>query len=107
MAEAHGFSIRSGSAAFASPELLEVAGESVPARAYLVATGVVPALPALPGRDEIELLTSTSAMELTTLPSSMTVLGGGYVGLEENTRRWTTPGFPRSPSPVRSSPAPA
>ncbi|MCT2141297.1 dihydrolipoyl dehydrogenase family protein, partial [Dietzia cinnamea] len=35
------------------------------------------------GLDEVEHLTSTTAMELTELPDSMIVIGGGYVGIEQ------------------------
>src|SRR5690606_10192781 len=51
--------------------------------AYIVATGSAAHIPALPGMDTIDPLTSTTAMELQDIPSSMVVLGGGYVGLEQ------------------------
>ncbi len=35
------------------------------------------------GLDEVEYLTSTSGMEQTSLPESLIVIGGGYVGLEQ------------------------
>jgi mercuric reductase len=52
------------------------------ARKILLATGAVPALPPIPGLDTVDPLTSTSAMDLTTLPTSMIVIGGGPVGVE-------------------------
>src|SRR5438270_625854 len=39
--------------------------------------------PDLPGLAEVDYLTSTTAMEQKTLPASMAVIGGGYVGLEQ------------------------
>jgi len=83
VADAHGFEIRRGQARFADPELLLVDGEPLPARAYLVATGSQPATPQLPGLDGVDWLTSTTAMELTVLPESLLVIGGGYVGMEQ------------------------
>lgn len=83
VAAAHGFPVRCGQASFASPELLLVDGEPLPARAYVVATGAEPAVPDLPGLSEVDYLTSTTAMEQKTLPASMVVVGGGYVGLEQ------------------------
>ena len=83
VAEAHGFEIRPGHAVFDSPDLLLVDGEPVPAVAYLVATGAEPARPDLPGLDTARALTSTTAMELTVLPESLVIIGGGYVGMEQ------------------------
>jgi mercuric reductase len=83
VAEAHGFPIRYGHARFVDEQTLEVDGESVTAPAYVVATGAAPAVPDVPGIDEVDYLTSTTAMEQQNLPASMVVLGGGYVGLEQ------------------------
>ena len=83
VAAAYGFAVRPGSARFLDAETLEVDGQPLRARAYLLATGAEPAVPALPGLDEVETLTSTTAMELTTVPESLVVIGGGYVGLEQ------------------------
>jgi mercuric reductase len=83
VAAAHGFEIRRGQARFADPDLLLVDGQPLPARAYVVATGSVPATPDLPGLETVDWLTSTTAMELTELPESLIVIGGGYVGMEQ------------------------
>lgn len=83
VAEAHGFEVRSGHAEFDSPNVLLVDGEPRPATAYVVATGALPAQPDLAGISDVDYLTSSTAMELTSLPRSMVVLGGGYVGLEQ------------------------
>lgn len=83
VADAHGFEVRRGTASFASPELLLVDGHPVPARAYILATGSRPATPDLPGLDDVNWLTSTTAMELTELPDRLLVVGGGYVGMEQ------------------------
>ena len=48
----------------------------------IIATGTSPAMPAIPGLDQVEPLTSTTVMELQQLPTSMLVLGGGPVGVE-------------------------
>ena len=83
VAAAHDFEIRRGQACFAGPDLLLVDGEPVPAAAYVVATGSVPAVPDLPGLGSVDYLTSTTAMALTVLPESLLVVGGGYVGMEQ------------------------
>ena len=53
----------------------------------LVATGSSPFIPAIPGLAETsfltsDLLTSQEEMELTELPHSLLILGGGYIALE-------------------------
>ena len=83
VAAAHGFEIRQGQATFTSPDVLLVDGVPLPARAYIVATGSQPATPDLPGLDDVDWLTSTTAMELVELPESLVVVGGGYVGMEQ------------------------
>jgi mercuric reductase len=53
----------------------------------VIATGSAPSIPAIPGLAEIpsltsDLLTSDEAQELTELPASLVILGGGYIALE-------------------------
>lgn len=83
VAAAYGFEIRPGHARFLDRETLAVDGKPLRARAYLMATGSHPAMPELPGLDEVDWLTSTSAMELSEVPESLVVIGGGYVGMEQ------------------------
>jgi len=83
VAAAHGFEVRAGQASFANPELVLVDEEPLPATAYVIATGSVPGVPDLPGLDMVDHLTSTTAMELTVLPETLMVIGGGYVGMEQ------------------------
>ncbi|MHA7278054.1 mercury(II) reductase [Arthrobacter sp. Hz1] len=83
VAAAYGFEIRAGEASFIDEATLAVDGVPLSARSFIVATGARPVLPDMTGLDEVEYLTSTSAMELTSLPQSLIVIGGGYVGLEQ------------------------
>ncbi len=48
----------------------------------IIATGSSAADPKIPGLDNISYLTSTTALELTKLPRSLLVIGGGYIGCE-------------------------
>lgn len=90
VAEAYGWQVRQGDAAFAgTPEapVLEVTApgdtiDTIQAAQYLIATGARPSTPSIEGLDGVGYLTSTSAMELTDVPDSLLVLGGGYVALE-------------------------
>ena len=87
----YGWELRNGNAMFAgTPDdpVLELRGkdghrETVRARHYLVATGSSPWAPPIEGLQDVDYLTSTTAMELNEVPESLIVLGGGYVALEQ------------------------
>ena len=91
LASDYGWKLQHGTAAFAGTAAAPVLNITVPggttrtvtAEHYLVATGSTPWIPEVPGMAEVDYLTSTSAMELQEVPSSMLVLGGGYVALEQ------------------------
>jgi len=59
-----------------------VNGATIPAGKIIIATGSSPALPNIPGIDDVPYLTSTTALELSNLPRSLLVIGGGYIGCE-------------------------
>ncbi|MGQ0485878.1 MAG: mercury(II) reductase [Hyphomicrobiales bacterium] len=48
----------------------------------IIVTGARPAVPAISGIEGVPYLTSTTALELETLPRSLLVIGGGYIGAE-------------------------
>lgn len=48
----------------------------------VIATGSTPVVPDIPGITDVAYLGSSEALELDTLPSSLLVIGGGYVGCE-------------------------
>jgi mercuric reductase len=109
VADAHGFAVRYGHAAFVDERTLHVDGEPVSASAFVIATGAAPHVPDLPGVDGVDVLTSTTAMEQQTLPASMVVLGGGYVGLEQaqlSRRCASPPGCTAATSPRAAAPDP-
>lgn len=59
-----------------------VNGTLVKAPKVIITTGARPAVPPIPGIEAIDYLTSTSALDLKTLPKSLLVVGGGFVGAE-------------------------
>ncbi|WP_443690185.1 mercury(II) reductase [Pseudonocardia nigra] len=88
LAAEYGWEILPGTARFVDGPALEVAladgrRTRVEAEHYLIATGSGPWEPPIDGLDEVDHLTSTTAMELAVLPESMVVVGGNYVGLEQ------------------------
>lgn len=83
LADEYGFELLDGDARFVAGPALEVDGRRVEAAHYLVASGAEPHVPAIAGLDVSGYLTSTTAMELTSLPGSLLVIGGGYVAMEQ------------------------
>ena len=59
-----------------------VNGDIVKTERLIIATGARPAVPSIPGIEEVDYLTSTTAFALETLPKSLLVIGGGYIGAE-------------------------
>ncbi len=54
----------------------------VTAGKIIVTTGASPAMPSIPGIENVPYLTSTTALELDQAPRSLLVIGGGYIGCE-------------------------
>ena len=71
-----------GRARFVAPHAVEVNGERITGDRVLIATGVSPRVPPIPGLAEAGYLTNESLFELEELPESLIVLGGRYVALE-------------------------
>lgn len=57
-------------------------GDLVKAERVIITTGARPSVPSIPGIEEVDYLTSTSALVLEALPKSLLVIGGGYIGAE-------------------------
>lgn len=88
LAAEYGWEIVAGQATFVDGPALDVqlhegGSRRIEAEHYVIATGSSPWAPPVDGLDEVDYLTSTTAMELKALPDSMLVLGGNYVGLEQ------------------------
>jgi mercuric reductase len=83
LAREYAIELVEGDARFVDGPSLEVDGRRIEAAQYLVATGSEPHIAAIPGLRDSRYLTSTTAMELDHLPTSMVVVGGGYVAMEQ------------------------
>ncbi len=83
---AAGVELVRGHARFVGPSALQVASDdgdrTLSAERIVINTGLRPSVPPIAGIDAADYLTSTSILDLTTLPRHLVVLGGGYVGLE-------------------------
>jgi mercuric reductase len=71
-----------GTGAFLDPHTVQVNGGRISAERILVATGSRTAVPPIEGLDEVGWIDHVTALELTQLPESLLVVGGGPVGLE-------------------------
>ena len=77
-----GVTVIRGRARFVSTAEVEADGQTYAAERFLVATGATQARPDVPGLQQAGYLTFREAIDLTALPSSALVLGGGAVGCE-------------------------
>src|SRR5258708_20671317 len=73
-----------GSARFLGPKRVEVGGRAVEAERVIVASGVMPVVPGIPGLREAGFETNETVMEMKELPRSMVVIGGGPEGVESH-----------------------
>jgi mercuric reductase len=77
-----GYELVDGVAAFEDAHTVRVGERRLTADRVLVATGSRTAVPPIDGIDDIDWIDHVSALELTELPESLLVVGGGAVGLE-------------------------
>jgi len=71
-----------GWARFERPGRIVVDSHELESERVIVASGVQPHIPAIPGLDEVPYLTNETVMDLEELPERLIVLGGGAEGLE-------------------------
>jgi len=79
--------VYTGHAEFADPHTVRLDGRELRGDQVLVATGSRPAIPTIPGLDDVpyltsDLLASAEQGELTEQPRSLAIVGGGYIALE-------------------------
>jgi dihydrolipoamide dehydrogenase len=77
-----GVEVLQAEAKIISPYEVEVDGKAVSAKTIIVATGARPAVPPIPGLDEVGYLTSDTVWNLRERPKRLVVLGGGPIGCE-------------------------
>ncbi|HPR55555.1 MAG TPA: FAD-dependent oxidoreductase [Deltaproteobacteria bacterium] len=77
-----GAEIRFGSPVFSDDHVVDLDGERISARSWIVATGSSPALPLVEGIEEVPFWTNETVFSQSVLPRHLIVLGGGPVGCE-------------------------
>ena len=71
-----------GDARILSPWEVAVDGRTLSARNIIIASGARPRVPAIPGLDTLDYLTSDTVWELREAPAHLLVVGGGPIGCE-------------------------
>ncbi len=69
-------------ASFVEDYTLEVGKEKIKGRKIFIVSGARPLIPAIKGIEDSDYLTNESILELTQKPSSLIIIGGGYVAAE-------------------------
>lgn len=78
----YGAEVIFGHACFTDPNTVEVNGQSIEGKRFVIATGSSPFIPPIPGLDEVPYLTNENIFSLRDLPARLIVLGGGAIGVE-------------------------
>jgi pyruvate/2-oxoglutarate dehydrogenase complex dihydrolipoamide dehydrogenase (E3) component len=73
---------RLGKAEFIDAHTIEVAGECLNAKTFVIATGTTDFIPPIPGLEKISFVGWKDALRLPRQPKSMAIIGGGPVGCE-------------------------
>jgi dihydrolipoamide dehydrogenase len=77
-----GVDVKFGKALFRSPHELELDGNVITSQAFLLGTGSRPTVPSVEGIKDVSYWTNEGVFDLTQLPASLTVVGGGPIGVE-------------------------
>jgi pyruvate/2-oxoglutarate dehydrogenase complex dihydrolipoamide dehydrogenase (E3) component len=71
-----------GHARFESAHEMSIGGDRITADRIFLNVGGRAAMPAMPGREQIEFFNNSSLMEVDFVPKHLIVVGGSYIGLE-------------------------
>lgn len=71
-----------GQATFNDEHTVDLEGKTYSAKDWVIASGSSPVAPLIPGLHDTDFLTNKEIFALDRLPESMTILGGGPIGIE-------------------------
>jgi len=77
-----GAKVMFGKAVFQDDHSVQLDGKRFSAKNWVIATGSSPVAPPIPGLHETGFLTNKEIFSLVRLPESLTILGGGPIGIE-------------------------
>ena len=69
-------------AEFVAPYTLKVSGDTISSKTIFLCIGSQPMIPRIQGLEDVGYLTSDTVFRLRDLPSSMAIVGGGYIAAE-------------------------
>jgi len=67
---------------FISDYTMQVGQRKITAKTIFIVSGARHAMPPIKGLDQVPYLTSDTVLDLKTLPKSIIIVGGGYIGME-------------------------
>ncbi|MXZ91296.1 MAG: NAD(P)-binding protein [Chloroflexi bacterium] len=79
---AEGIDVIEERAEFADSRTVSAGGRRITAKRFLICTGASPFVPPVPGLTDVPYLTYETFWQLESLPSRLTVIGGGPIGCE-------------------------
>jgi dihydrolipoamide dehydrogenase len=71
-----------GTAKLIGPRKVQVGERVYEGTDVVIATGSSPFVPPIPGADQLHVMTSTDILEIDKMPETLTVIGGGVIGVE-------------------------
>ena len=77
-----GAQVKFGEARFTDDHTVDLDGRPCTAKTWVIATGSSPVVPPIDGLRETAHLTNRDIFYMDTLPASLTILGGGPIGIE-------------------------
>lgn len=77
-----GIEVIAGTARFESRRVVAVGDRRIKARRFILATGSVPAVPAIPGLEQAPYFTEASMLEFRACPKHLAIIGADSTGLE-------------------------
>ena len=80
--EGLGVRVIKAEARFAGPREVAAGDHLIRARRIVIATGSAPAVPPIPGLEDVPFLTNETVFENHVLPEHLVVIGGGPIGIE-------------------------
>jgi pyruvate/2-oxoglutarate dehydrogenase complex dihydrolipoamide dehydrogenase (E3) component len=80
--QADGLELIMAEARFTGPRTIQAGNREIQAETIVINVGERPATLDVPGADMVEILDSTSIMELDEVPEHLVIIGGGNIGLE-------------------------
>ncbi len=78
----HGVEVITGEAEFVDRRTVRVNGELYQGQNLIIATGSSAAVPPIPGADSPHVMTNREILQISKLPATIAIIGGGYIGME-------------------------